>query len=164
MFGTFDLVAMMALGSAVVLICGTIVGAALQDDRPKRAQLGAEALAHQMIAGGFGPVVPERADEEFVAAPKSGDRGPASVGVPTNGNARAFNSLEGVMGRDPWGRPYRYKLLRSSGGQPVRILVWSEGPNERSDTRSSEFDIALSTPRGSIRFGGDDIGFVFRKN
>lgn len=160
-FGTFDLVAMIALGSAVLVICGTIVQEMLQDDRPDRARMGAEAIAHQMVAGGFAEAVAGVSDAKPEAIAEHGSRGPASLGSAAIDNAPTLNLVEGSLGKDPWGRPYRYKLLRSNEGNAVRILVWSEGPNEVSDTEFMEVDVALSAPKEKIKFGGDDVGFVY---
>lgn len=166
-FGTFDLVATIALGSAVLVICITISNEILQDDRPDRAKIGAEALVHQMMVGGFGLAMTDARVESRVEpveqALPAPSRRPASVSAPGNDGAPTFSLSEGVMGKDPWGRPYKYKLLRSMDGQPVRILVWSEGANQTSDTEFSEFEVALPAPTHKIRFGGDDIGFAYQK-
>src|SRR5690606_15960630 len=55
--------------------------------------------------------------------------------------------LGGVISADPWGQPYRYQYARNSSGQPVYVVVWSSGPNEKSETEESK--IAVS-PEGFL--------------
>ncbi|MCM2280439.1 MAG: hypothetical protein NDI61_01175 [Bdellovibrionaceae bacterium] len=161
-FGTFDLIGVLALGGAVLAICSTIVFEILQDDSHARARFGAEALAHQLMAGGFGP---EETSLDFdsyqaEAAERRGARGPASV-LGSAGASAALTLVEGIMGKDPWGRPFHYKVLRAHGGLPVRILVWSDGPNAASESELADFEVAQLSPSEQVQFQGDDVGYLY---
>lgn len=171
-FGTFDSVAVIALGCVVAMICGTIVYEMMQDDSGLRARRGAEALAHQMVAVGFGASEPEELVVDLEKASfedhspdqklkADGGRSPASIRPPS---ATQISPSEGSLGRDPWGRPFHYKVFRSTDGEPIRILVWSSGPNKRSETHADPIEVASSGElEQPIRFGGDDIGFAYTK-
>ena len=158
-FGTSDLVTLIALAGLAITITWTIIQDALRDDRPERARLGAEALAHQMVTGGFSLIDSANADDPSTG----GNRAVASDPKAASGNAPTLSLFEGTLGRDPWGKAYRYKLLRSSEGSPLRILVWSDGPNTKPDTQVDDFAVASSGVGGSFRFSGDDIGFEYQK-
>jgi hypothetical protein len=64
-----------------------------------------------------------------------------------------------AVGADPWGRPYHYHYIRNSHGQPVYIAVWSAGPNSLVETNEADLFV---TKEGSlsVKFAGDDVGFV----
>lgn len=53
--------------------------------------------------------------------------------------------LEGVIGKDPWGRPFRYTF--SKGNQ--LLFVWSAGPDGRSDSSGQLQSLS-----------GDDQGYL----
>ncbi len=84
---------------------------------------------------------------------KIGVRGPASVGGDSLAEARST----GTMGLDPWGQPYRYRIL-SADPTHVRILVWSAGPNAKVETAELD-DESYSLPT-RIAYAGDDTGIV----
>ncbi len=65
----------------------------------------------------------------------------------------------GSVGADPWGQPFNYQYVKNSIGQPVYVVVWSSGPNTRSETENSKMAVS---PEGflSVNFEGDDVGFV----
>lgn len=69
--------------------------------------------------------------------------------------------LEGVVGRDPWGEPYSYKVLRNVYGQPTHVLVWSKGPNLVSDTNERVLVRGLDQSSSEVSFDGDDLGSTY---
>ncbi len=76
---------------------------------------------------------------------------------------KVANPYEGIIGKDPWGESYKYKVIRNAYGQPTHVLVLSKGPNLILDTGSSR----LLTPpesRGEFEFDGDDLGYVVSFN
>lgn len=56
--------------------------------------------------------------------------------------------LEGVMGVDPWGHPFQYKIKESSHpGEAARILIYSKGENNSRIAEASEgYDLVLDLP------------------
>lgn len=51
----------------------------------------------------------------------------------------------GVMGKDPWGRPYRFVLDKKK----ELLMVWSQGPDGKNDSSQS-----------FPTFRGDDLGHI----
>jgi hypothetical protein len=84
----------------------------------------------------------------------SSSRAPASVDGPVN----HLTLDEGNIGLDPWGHPYHYKLLKARENQPAKILVWSLGPNGKSET--SDEIIESNRDMRSPQFSGDDLGIM----
>jgi hypothetical protein len=64
------------------------------------------------------------------------------------------------MGTDPWGEPYRYRILSADEPQAVRVLVWSGGPNKRVETADLENEEA--PVKGQPVYFGDDMGVLLR--
>lgn len=82
----------------------------------------------------------------------SGERQPASEGS-------ALSNNRGEIGADPWGLPYKYAFIRNSQGQPIYVAVWSSGPNAQNETPIEKLHSSAEGP-SSIKFEGDDVGFV----
>lgn len=66
---------------------------------------------------------------------------------------------EGVIGLDPWGQPYSYKVHESIKG-PKRslLIVWSKGENGVDDSHSELYSASNVSER--TRFINDDIGVI----
>ncbi len=77
---------------------------------------------------------------------KSPSRGPASeISLQKDGL--------GEIGIDPWGKPYYFKIMKTSADSNTKIAVWSSGPNQNNDSVLSE--------NGTVtQFTGDDIGVI----
>lgn len=58
----------------------------------------------------------------------------------------AIIDSKGLIGKDPWGKPYIYKIKEN----PQFLYIWSLGPNGLDE--SSEIT--------DLSFRGDDVGFV----
>lgn len=88
----------------------------------------------------------------------TGSRAPASVG---SAEADAMNFREaGSIGNDPWGQPYRYKILSSvptASGEQMKVQIWSAGPNKIFETEDKPGVAAES-------YIGDDVGLVLSLN
>ena len=56
--------------------------------------------------------------------------------------------LEGVMGVDPWGNPFQYKIKEATyPGETARILIYSKGENSSHMAEvSEEYDLVLDLP------------------
>jgi hypothetical protein len=91
----------------------------------QKSLLRAQSLGYQLL--------------EIRQASKS-DRSPASADQET---------LEGEIGKDPWGKPYRYQYLNDQ-----TVLVYSLGENQKVETI---IDRAFVSNR-SEKFLGDDQG------
>lgn len=65
-------------------------------------------------------------------------------------------SMEGIIGTDPWGNPFHYRVLKNLYGQPTHLVVWSRGSNSRQDTSEYEFE----SQKGEVHFSGDDLGYI----
>ncbi len=66
---------------------------------------------------------------------------------------------EGYLGADPWGKPYSYKVIHNSYGQPVYMIVISAGPNAVMDTVLN--DISFEARKNAqIQIMGDDVGHL----
>lgn len=63
---------------------------------------------------------------------------------------------EGLVGRDPWGQAYSYKVLRDAYGFPTHVLVWSKGPNGVQDTPDAELQVSDS----GLNLRMDDLGHL----
>lgn len=116
-----------------------------------RAKQKAEIVAYQIVQ-----IYKEAQHDVPAPQPVAQSRGLASVGappaVPVGGVLREFKN-QGLMGRDPWGQSYNYRIINLESGP--RLLVWSVGPNGKLDNEdflSDEPAEALSLPKG-----GDDI-------
>ena len=90
---------------------------------------------------------------ERMTSGAGGGRIPASAEV-TSADVRDT----GIMSSDPWGQPYHYKILPSEDLKSTRILVWSAGPNQKTDT-SILIDESRPVTKKPI-FAGDDLGIV----
>ena len=150
-FTTFDTVMVLALGFTALGISASIMSESLRDDRMDRARFGAETLAHQIASGGLALGEPDAKNESPT------QRGPAPVSQSEPG----LGLYDGTLGKDPWGQPYHYKLIRGSDGRAARIFVWSDGADQKANTRLEDNDIALSGPIEKVEFSGDDVGFVY---
>lgn len=163
-FTTLDLLLAGALASVALVTVGSILWEVSRDNRRERARLGAEALVQQMVAGGLG--FAEKATESsadssrrFASADNtnSSETGAVHPTLPT--------LFDGKIGKDPWGRPFHYRLLRTVDGQPLRIWVWSDGPNQRDDSPMSEKDVLNASLAAAVDgFAGDDIGSSYHAN
>ncbi len=68
----------------------------------------------------------------------------------------------GKMGTDPWDQPYHYRILSPENAKTIEVLVWSTGPNQRSD--SSDLDDESMLPSKKPKYGGDDDGVLLKVN
>lgn len=95
-----------------------------------QARAKAEVLAYQVAQLYKESLESQGSSEEFVTS----GRGPASVRMPSS-ETPVNAPAEGLMGQDPWGRPYRYKISTEPDGRLlVEMRSWgSEGPSGQSN-------------------------------
>jgi type II secretory pathway pseudopilin PulG len=125
-----------------------------------RAKQKAEIVAYQIVQ-----IYKEAQLDSSPAQPVAQKRGMASVNsagysqVQAGGVLHEFRNA-GVMGTDPWGQPYQYRILNLETGP--RLIVWSTGPNkvlDNPDFQSEDVHEALALPKN-----GDDIRVVLAIN
>jgi hypothetical protein len=141
-FGTLDLIMLVVLCGTVSSVVGASVAGLLHDDRPVRARQSAQSLASQI----------RQQHEVALQGAASNGRSPASVR-----EAQVPPLTDGQLGKDPWGRPYFYTVLGTVGDSNATIVVWSEGPNGKLD---SKIDDLSESNVMKFRFKGDDVGIV----
>ncbi len=83
-------------------------------------------------------------------------RGPASVKLDPKA---ATLRPEGIIGLDPWGRPYAYKYFRDEQGRTAFLVLLSGGKNVHIETKISGLNLSQITS-GSYNFIGDDLGYI----
>ncbi|MCX7978210.1 MAG: hypothetical protein N2578_04335, partial [Bdellovibrionaceae bacterium] len=116
---------MYALALFLVLFIFTLVTVSLipwpglsGDEERLQAKLRAEVLGYQV-----GQLYIEQLQEQGSFSSISGShRGPASTASPE------AEESSGLMGSDPWGRPFFYRVTRDSEGR-TWVVMWSNGPN-----------------------------------
>lgn len=99
------------------------------EEKAIRARSKAEVLAYQ-VAQLFRESIPR--SEAAETADSAGSRRPAAIDAAP---------AEGLMGQDPWGRAYSYKILPE--GEKLRVEMRSAGPNGVPDLHQGGDDIVL---------------------
>lgn len=145
-FKTTDLVLMMALLIVVASVSGAIVSEAFEDLRPHLARLEVERLALSLSQSEMGREKISQLPAELFESPQviEGVRVPSSI----------KESFATEISKDPWGTPYRYRILKSQNGK-VKVMVLSAGANKKFE---SDF---FQNETFSKPFSGDDVGFVY---
>lgn len=146
---------MMGLMLVAAVIAGRIISSATSDSSIKTAKLQTEKIASQILSGKL----------DFVqrGAATASDRKFASV---QGEKIRPLDLLgpSGVISMDPWGNPLAYRIWTGTSGKTIAV-VWSTGPDQRSDT--SESELSRQEKRAAfqdIHFGGDDIGTILAED
>lgn len=141
-FGTLDLIMLVVLCGTVSSVVGASVAGLLHDDRPARAHQTAESLAEQ---------IRQQHDVAVRANSASEGRAPASV------SEQVPPLTDGQLGKDPWGHPYFYTVLGQPSDPNATIVVWSEGPNGKLESKIDDLNESNVT---KFHFKGDDVGFI----
>lgn len=146
--GLLSLVGLMAFSSAII---ATPWNRQIQDSKSEIARQKAEVVGYQVVQ------IYREAAKNSVKSPISSGRGIASVDESQAFSPENLRST-GTMGVDPWGQPYRYRILSADKSGKVRILVWSTGPNQKVET------VALDDEESPIKeqplYSGDDMGVL----
>lgn len=145
-FSTLDLLILVVLVGGVFSIFGAVLAQGFQDNRLTRAKTSAEAYAIQIKEQ---RIRAHRSETRASRQPASVEN-PTLVGLPANGE----------IGRDPWGRPFHYRVIEPSENQSRRVVVWSDGPNREPESASASEGGFGEADTKSTTFGGDDVGFV----
>jgi type II secretory pathway pseudopilin PulG len=113
------------------------------------AKRQAEVLGYQVFE-----IYREASHTASISTEIVNSRSPASMR--TNGGDTMNFRDAGSIGNDPWGQPYRYKILSASGEQ-LKVQIWSAGPNKAFETKDEPGSAADS-------YVGDDVGIVLALN
>lgn len=114
------------------------------EDRLVNAKRHAEVLGYQVFE------IYREASQTPIASEIINSRSPASLRT-TGGGPLNFREA-GSIGNDPWGQPYRYKILSAYGDQ-LKVQIWSAGPNKAFETKDEPGAAADI-------YVGDDVGIV----
>lgn len=142
--GVLTMLGLLGLSGAII---ATPWNRSLQDSKSDECRQKAEVVGYQ-VAQIFREASKARVQKDSVDT-----RGPASVAPMGLESQRSTGS----MGLDPWGQPYKYRIL-SSTPTHVRIVVWSSGPNKTAETL--ELDDEGTNLANRIAYVGDDTGIV----
>lgn len=145
--GMFLIMGLVGLSLAIV---ATPWNRQFQDSRSEVALQKAEIVGYQVVQ------IYREASKSSMSEDKKG-RLPASASPSESGLPADLRST-GTMGTDPWGAPYRYRILSADKAGTVRILVWSTGPNQKVET--ADLDNEEVTIAGQPTYAGDDIGVL----
>ena len=133
-FGTTDLAIVLGLWSAMAVVLGGVLSEVMSDAETPRARAQSEAFALQLAQ-----------NASVSQAAGGGGRGPASMGS---------NLKTGELGKDPWGRSYRYQVFADG------VVVWSLGVDGKADSEKAIERLVLEQDASGFRFQGDDVGFL----
>lgn len=151
-FKSSGVLALLGLVGFSTAIIATPWNRQVQDARTEKARQKAEVVGYQVVQ-----IYREAAKTQKVGEQASG-RLPASLSEEAGLSPENLRST-GTMGTDPWGQPYRYRILSTEAKTgKIRILVWSTGPNQRIETASlDDEDKPLDN---QPLYEGDDIGVL----
>ncbi|MBC85845.1 MAG: hypothetical protein CL677_01600 [Bdellovibrionaceae bacterium] len=117
------------------------------------AKIDMESLSAQLMAAGM------------KSLPGQGiSRGLASV--ENSGNpiqwVQDWNQVgsEGKIGKDPWGEPFHYLVVKESANKAKYIVIISGGPNKLMETPVEQLVGSKSSAKLSLDYVGDDFGLV----
>lgn len=123
-----------------------------QDSDVDAALQKAEVVGYQVVQ-----IYREASKSAAVSADRNGGRGRTPASINPEGNLENLRTT-GTMGTDPWGQPYHYRILSAEKSKPMRILVWSDGPNKKPET--PDLDNEAKKISSQPVFSGDDVGVV----
>lgn len=150
-FSSSGLLSLVGLMAVAIGIISTPWNRELQDQRIETARQKAEVVGYQVAQ------IYHEASKTEGSLGGSSSRNPASVDGEGGLSLENLRS-SGTMGMDPWGEPYRYRILSTEKSGSIRVLVWSSGPNKRVETKNLENeDVSV---QGQPIYSGDDMGVV----
>lgn len=124
------------LGLALLLTLAFIpLNRSTPEEKVIRARSKAEILAYQ-IAQLYRESLAASADPL-----PTNNRGPASVRAPAAASPAESAPAEGLMGQDPWGHAYNYRIQPDSNGR-LHVEMRSPGPNGQLEAEGGD-DVVL---------------------
>ncbi|WII70778.1 hypothetical protein QJS83_09930 [Bdellovibrio sp. 22V] len=148
-FKSTSVLALLGLVGFSAAIIATPWNRQMADSKVETARQKAEVVGYQVVQ------IYREASKPQSPAEKAGKRVPASVSE--SSVAENLRST-GTMGTDPWGQPYRYRILSASPAGKMRILVWSTGPNKKVETADLDNEDKSLTEQPV--YSGDDLGVL----
>ncbi|UOF00221.1 hypothetical protein [Bdellovibrio reynosensis] len=150
-FKSTSVLALLGLVGFSFAIIATPWNRHMQDSKVETARQRAEVVGYQIVQI-------YREATRTAAPPESvGGRKIASV-APDSAISMENLRTTGTMGNDPWGRPFRYRILSQDHSGKVRILVWSTGPNQKLE--SLDLEDEESAIKDPPLYSGDDMGVL----
>lgn len=150
-FKSSGLLAILGLVGFSTAIIATPWNRQIQDSRLEAARQKAEVVGYQVVQI-------YREASKIKPQEGSSSRIPASV-AETDGSDIIENlRATGTMSTDPWGQPYRYRILSEDKAGKIRILVWSTGPNLKIETADLDNEDKKLTEQPVYQ--GDDLGVL----
>lgn len=154
-FKSSGLLAILGLVGFSMAIIATPWNRQIQDSRSEVALQKAEVVGYQVVQ-----IYREASKNTPVAEPSG--RFPASVAENQGEQVLKDMRSTGTMGMDPWGQPYRFRILSEDKVGKIRILVWSSGPNSKVET--PELDNEEKILSEQPQYKGDDLGVLLSVN
>lgn len=139
---------------SIALLFGFMASAVsdtFNSNQVEQAKIEVENLLLQIQSSGLKKILPV----------KTTDRSLASVNTEVKAEYSSRIGDEGYLGKDPWGKPYLYKVLKDESGNVNKLLVVSSGPDLKLSTPVKSRELQ-STSR--LKFLGDDIGRLYTLN
>lgn len=150
-FRSSGLLSLLGLVGVVMAIVGTPWNRQDQDSSIEAARQKAEVVGYQVAQ-----IYREAANPKASLSQNSG-RNIASAGGEGGFSLESLRNT-GTMGTDPWGEPFRYRILPAEKAGVVRVLIWSGGPNRKMET-AELVDEKAPIKEQPVYFG-DDIGVL----
>lgn len=154
---TIDISIVLILLALSMTLSWKLVSAGEGNPDIRKAQNDTKGLSLQLLSGGLGTLHEEEVRQT---------RGPASATseIAFKRSLDLFGKT-GKLGLDPWGQPYRYSFVEEateSGQNATVVLVWSDGPNGKSETDYDSMEQIKITKYSNLSkiFQGDDVGFL----
>ncbi|MGE9745168.1 hypothetical protein [Bdellovibrio bacteriovorus] len=152
-FKSSGVLALLGLVGFSTAIIATPWNRQIQDSKSETARQKAEVVGYQVVQ------IYREASKNTVSEDKAGGRLPASVSEDKSSLTAENLRSTGTMGTDPWGQPYRYRILSGADATgKIKILVWSSGPNQKVETASLD-DEGKSLDSQPL-YEGDDLGVL----
>ncbi|MEZ4870785.1 MAG: type II secretion system protein GspG [Bdellovibrionales bacterium] len=67
---------------------------------------------------------------------------------------------EGKIGRDPWGQPFHYLVIKENAQKAKYIVIISGGPNKQLETPVEKASLVSGKSNLMLSYVGDDFGLV----
>lgn len=151
---TSDFITLCTMFMAIVLVCALIVGNTSPDSPRKLATRSAENISAQLLNLKL---------KNLQKSGGSGTRGIASREGKFDGNpTKIALGPEGLIGKDPWGRPFQYRFVEGDSGQFEFLIVWSPGPDGKPVINYESLELAQVARMLGKSDLGDDVGIIHR--
>ena len=125
------------------------------DKELEAAKLNMESLSAQIMAAGMKSLPSQGIGRGIASLEGSSGENPVKwvhdwdqVGV------------EGKIGKDPWGQPFHYLVVKEDEKTAKYIVIISSGPNGELETPVEALDLLNASAGLRLSYVGDDFGLV----